>query len=186
MRSVDILAFSTPEFTSGLVAGLAVGGLAVRQYMKSPLHDQGFSVYSTPDIETLEAVLEACAINGLEPEYELPDEKVIRAIMNDGRTVFNVTREDVWDEMGNPAGAPMLRVKDPYDAAQNAQCVFRRRGFEDAEIIEPMEDQTKGKMFFVKTAALPWLLGFREHVIRMGERPKKWNPLKTLQFARSK
>ncbi len=185
MANGDILAFGAPEIAGALITGAVLGAAAMRGFMRSPVHDEGSSVYATPDIEALEAVLEACTVNGLEPKYEITDEKTIRALMSDGHTIFNVTRPDVWEEMGHPTGAPMLRVGDPLIAAERARDVFVDRGYE-ADVIAPMEDQTEGKMFFVKTDALATgLLGFREHAIKMGKKPPRWNPFKVLQFARS-
>lgn len=157
----------------------------MRKFMRSPLYDEGFSVYATPDIESLQAVVDVCQQNGLEPKKEITDEKTIRALMSDGHTVFNTTRPDVWQEMGRPAGAPMLRVKDPEVAAENARALFAERGIL-ASVIEPMADQTAGKMFFVRTPALECgMIGFREHVTKMGDRPPKWRVGKALDFTKN-
>lgn len=177
----------TPEFVRYAVAGGAgaiLGGFAMRKFMRSPLNDEGFSVYTTPDINALQAVIDVCAENGLEPSKEITDENVIRALMSDGRTVFNTSRPEAWEAMGQPAGAPMLRVKNPREAADSAVRIFGDKGFE-AEILEgPVEEAVEGEMHFVSTDALACgLIGFREHVVKMGDKPPAWDPGKQLGFA---
>src|SRR6185437_12881258 len=118
------------------------GGLAVRGYMRSLVHDEGHRCFITPDFEALQAVVDVCAENGLEPSREIADEKVVQALMSDNSTVFLVTRPDVLEEMGEPTAAPMLRVKNPIEAARRAQALFIERGF-SGEVIDPISDQTK-------------------------------------------
>jgi hypothetical protein len=102
--------------------------------------------------------------------------------MSDNRTVFLVTRPDVWEEMGQPTAAPMLKVKKPAEAAEKAKSLLQEKGF-SAEIIDTLGDQTDGEILFVKTDALSCgLMGFREHVVKMGSKPPKWNPQKTPSF----
>ena len=177
---------STAEWAgaAGAVVGTAVGAVAMRLAEKTPFIDEGSHVYATPDFETMEAVLEVCEANGLEPGREITDEKVVRALMSDTRTIINVTREEVLEEMGDPAGALMFPVKKPVESGEEAVGMLKKRGLE-AEVIDPLGDQTEGEMVFVKVEGLPWLLGFRRHVLKMGGgMPPKWDRQKTLDFAK--
>lgn len=170
------------EILSLLGAGAVIGGVAVRSYMKSLLNDEGHRVYVTPDFEALQAIIGVCETNGLEPAREIKDEMVYQVLMGDNRTVFLVTRPDVWEDMGRPTAAPMLRVKDPLNAAMEAQKALQEKGF-SSEVISPMADQTEGEIFFVRTDALSCgLIGFREHVVKMGPKPPKWSPQRTPEF----
>ena len=119
----------TPESAGLIGTGAVMGGLAVRSYMRSFLNDRGHQVYLTPDFEALQAVVSVCEDNGLEPNREISDEKVVQALMGDNRTVFLVSRPDVWDEMGRPSAAPMLHVKNPVLAAEKAITLFREKGY---------------------------------------------------------
>jgi len=172
-----------PAEALGLVSmGAVLGGLAVRGYMRSLVHDEGHRCFITPDFEALQAVVDVCAENGLEPSREIADEKVVQALMSDNSTVFLVTRPDVLEEMGEPTAAPMLRVKNPIEAARRAQALFIERGF-SGEVIDPISDQTKGDILFVKTDALACgLIGFREHVVKMGKKPPRWHVGRVLGF----
>jgi hypothetical protein len=163
-------------------AGATLGAVAVRGYMRSLLHDEGHRVYIAPDFNALKAIVEVCDINGLEPSREITDEKVSQALMSDNKTVFLVAKDEVLDELGGPTAAPMLRVKDPEEAANTAQLTLMSKGFE-AKILNPLEGQSEGEIRFIKTNALSCgLIGFREHVVKMGSKPPKWNPARSMDF----
>jgi hypothetical protein len=185
---VFIMAFEqysvSPVEAVGLIGmGAVLGGAAVRGYMNSLLHDEGHRVYVTPDFESLQAVIDVCGENGLEPSREIANEKVVQALMDDNSTVFLVNRPDVWEELGQPTAAPMLRVKKPGEAAERASALFKEKGF-TGEVVSPLEDQDEGEIVFVLTDALSCgMIGFREHVIKMGKKPPKWSLGKPLGFA---
>ncbi len=174
-----------PAEALGLVGtGAVLGGLAVRTYMNSFLHDEGHRVFAAPNFNALQAIVSVCEDNGLNPSLEISDEKVVQALMDDNRTAFVVTRPDVWEEMGSPSAAPTFRVKHPAEAAEKARAKLIEKGF-SAETISPTADQQEGEMVFVKTDALvSGLIGFRQHVIKMGPKPPKWTPNKLLGFTR--
>ncbi len=163
---------------AAIIAFLA--GLGVMTFIAFgplPIVDRGSRIFTVADERTLNSVVRILGQLGLKPRYRIFSSGIKRVVMADNMTIINCTTdEELWRQIGRPAAALALRVKDPEVSAAQAVQVLRAAGFVAGEPRQLDPDIPRNTMCYVRTDAfINTLLVFRKHSVKMGGGiPPRW------------
>ncbi|HSJ24580.1 MAG TPA: hypothetical protein VK929_07935 [Longimicrobiales bacterium] len=157
-----------------LLAGWSAAMAANRNPL--PFPDRGYQVFTATGPEAMDALAELLRAHGNPPRFRADSDRIRRSIFWDG-TIVNEVDDAVRQQLGLPAAAIGLVVRDPVASAVDAARLLRERGF-TATVIEGAEPGLP--ITFVSTDALAGsIIVFRKHSLRMGQRPRPWTAAST-------
>jgi hypothetical protein len=156
-----------------------IGGAALMGFVLAgpvPFIDRGSRIFTVPNEEDLNSVVQVLAKLGLKPRFRIFSKSIKRAVMADNTTIINCTTDlSLWEKMGKPAAGLALKVRNPQKSANEAASLLRRQGFEAENLGQLDPDVPRGAMFFVRTDAFNGtILVFRKHFLKMGPKPPHW------------
>lgn len=155
------------------VCGIALGAFLTRCYSTSLIDDQGWTIFTSPDARSYDAIVELLG----PPRWRLNTPLAKRSIYPHGLVLNLVSDKSTKDWVGDKLGAIARRVQNPLSEARSAVAWLHVQGFKADLLSDPDPTVNRGAMVFVKTDALPFLIIYRKHVVKMtpkgGQRPKR-------------
>lgn len=164
--------------------GAVLGGVVMRAYMNSILHDRGHTQLVVPQSHA-EALLEIFESNGVKPRRKIvqgPQDapSVVQALLEKSETVLLAAKEESLEAMGQPTCGKTFISKTPLEAAQAAVEVFEEHGIE-AHVDTTVHDESGDPLYHVMAEGCSIALGWRPHGKNMpGPFPAKWTQADSL------
>ena len=163
---VYLVALAVPLLVAMLVA-------LVTDRNPLPFPDRDYHVFSASSPAALVALEELMQRQGHRPRFRIDSEGVDRTVFSNG-TIINLPSPEMFNALGQPAGALGFVVDDPEAAAREAASLLQAAGLQ-AEVV--LDAEPGLPIAFVKTNALvSGAIVYRKHVLEMGQKPPAWTP----------
>lgn len=161
---------SISVFVVSVIAALVLGGLFTQLIRnKIPVLDYGHRCFGVPSEATARLLLQILEPFGLKENFTFSPANTNQTLLNDGSTVLIWFEETVTREKLPPNGFSVVS-KNPIRDADIAAEFLEQMGY-SSKVHLLMPHKTNNIAIVESEAFLGWVLVFRLHSFKMGERP---------------